>query len=45
MGPSVDDLRTSLKTEEWKVVFGSWINSLCGVSNQRLTDHLHMGSM
>jgi len=40
-----EDLITDGKCCEWKVVLASWIKSQCGVSNQWLSDHLHMGSI
>ena len=40
-----EDLITDGKCCEWKVVLASWIKSQCAVSNQWLSDHLHMGSI
>jgi hypothetical protein len=40
-----ENIITDGKCCEWKVVLASWIKSQCGVSNQWLSDHLHMGSI
>ena len=40
-----EDIITDGKCCEWKVVLACWIKSQCGVSNQWLSDHLHMGSI
>ena len=45
LGKTANELRSSAKTAEWKIVLGCWIKSQCGVTNQWLADHLHMGSM
>jgi REP element-mobilizing transposase RayT len=44
LGKQPDDLMTTRKGCEWKVVLASWIKSQSGVSNQWLSEHLHMGS-
>ncbi len=44
LGKTQEDILVSRKGSEWKVVLASWIKSRCGVSNQWLGDHLHMGS-
>jgi len=38
-----EDLVSDLKGAPWKVVLASWIKSQCGVSNQWLNEHLHVG--
>jgi putative transposase len=45
LGKTNEDLITDGKCCEWKVALASWIKSQCGVSNQWLSDHLHMGSI
>ena len=45
LGKTVEDLRNDLKGAVWKVVLASWIKSQCGVSNQWLSEQLHMGNM
>ena len=40
-----EDMLEEGKCCEWKVVLASWIKSQCGVTNQWLSDHLHMGSI
>lgn len=42
---SESDLRSDRKGASWKVVLGTWIKSRCGVNNQWISDHLHMGSI
>jgi len=44
LGKHEEDLVVARKGCEWKVVLACWIKSQCGVSNQWLSDHLHMGS-
>jgi len=38
-----EDLVSEPKGAPWKVVLAGWVKSQCGVSNQWLSDHLHMG--
>lgn len=38
-----EDLASDPKGAPWKVVLAGWIKSQCGVSNQWLSEHLHMG--
>ncbi|MEA3224846.1 MAG: transposase [Planctomycetota bacterium] len=45
LGKTNEELITDGKCCEWKVVLASWIKSQCGISNQWLSGHLHMGSM
>jgi REP element-mobilizing transposase RayT len=39
----IEDFLSGPKGAPWKVVLAGWIKSQCGVSNQWLSEHLHMG--
>ncbi len=45
LGRTESDLHGDRKGAPWKVSLAAWIKARCGISNQWISDHLHMGSI
>jgi len=45
LGKTETDLSVDRKGAPWKVALATWIKLRCGVNNQWISDHLHMGNI
>lgn len=45
LGKTESDLHSDRKGAPWKVSLATWIKSRCGINNQWISDHLHMGNI
>jgi hypothetical protein len=43
LGKTPKECETDLKSADWKLALGVWLQSISGVSNRWLADELHMG--